>query len=202
MEGPLRAIEEFLGITRDQDRRTASSHRHAGASAGLRTILFTDMVESTATTLRLGDAEAQELVRVHNSVVRTALRAHDGVEVKHTGDGIMASFGSATAALECAIVIQRAVASHCDEQPSAPFAVRIGLNPGEPVAEADDLFGAAVQLASRICTNAEPSQILVPEALRHLVAGKGFLFADRGEVPLRGFEDPVRLFEVRWRPED
>ena len=202
METALRTIDEFLGTTRGADRPRVAPHRHPGTAAGLRTILFTDMAESTATTQRLGDAEAQELVRVHNTVVRDALRAHDGVEVKHTGDGIMASFVSATGALECAIAIQRALAWHSEEHPDAAMAVRIGLNPGEPVAEADDLFGTAVQLASRVCTHAEPDQILVPEALRHLVAGKGFLFGDRGEVLLRGFEDRVRLFEVRWRPED
>jgi class 3 adenylate cyclase len=78
------------------------------------------------------------------------------------------------------------------------FSVRIGINAGEPVIEGGDLFGTAVQVASRICTRAEPRQILVSDVVRQLVAGKGFLFADRGETELRGFEDPVRLFEVRW----
>jgi len=82
--------------------------------------------------------------------------------------------------------------------------VRIGMNAGEPVAEDDpdgrgDLFGTAVQLAARICAHAEPGQILVPIVVRELAAGKRFLFADQGEASLRGFEDPVRLYEVRWR---
>jgi len=76
--------------------------------------------------------------------------------------------------------------------------VHVGLNAGEPVAEGGDLFGTAVQLARRICDQAEPGRILVSNVVRELVAGKGFLFADRGETALRGFEDPVRLFEVRW----
>ena len=73
------------------------------------------------------------------------------------------------------------------------------MNAGEPVAEDEDLFGTAVQLAARICAHAEPGQILVPIVVRELAAGKRFLFADQGEASLRGFEDPVRLYEVRWR---
>jgi adenylate cyclase len=79
-----------------------------------------------------------------------------------------------------------------------PLRVRIGINAGEPVAEDEDLFGTAVQLAARICAHAEPGQIVVPTVVRELAAGKGFLLADLGEIALRGFEDPVRLYEVRW----
>ncbi len=205
------------------------------APSGLVTVLFTDMEGSTTLTQRLGDAKAQEVLRAHNAIVREALKAHGGSEIKHTGDGIMASFGLATRALECAVAIQRAFAernaslpAHPDPeqsrrvegraegQPSAhpsrasgradgdaaaasePIRVRIGLNAGEPVAEDADLFGTAVQLAARVCGQAAPGEILVPEGVRHLVAGKGFLFSDRGDVALRGFEDPVRLYDVRW----
>jgi class 3 adenylate cyclase len=77
--------------------------------------------------------------------------------------------------------------------------VRIGLNAGEPIAEREDLFGTAVNMAARIAAQAGGGEILVANVVRELAAGKGFLFADRGEVMVRGFEDPVRLFEVRWR---
>ena len=79
--------------------------------------------------------------------------------------------------------------------------IRIGLNAGEPIAEDDDLFGTAVNLAARICAHAEAGQILAPIVVRELTAGKQFLFADLGETSLRGFEDPVRLYEVKWREE-
>ena len=79
--------------------------------------------------------------------------------------------------------------------------MRIGLNAGEPIAEEEDLFGTAVILAARIAAKAEGGEILVSDVVRQLVAGKGFLFSDRGDVVLRGFEDPVRLYEVRWREE-
>ncbi|UCH87323.1 MAG: alpha/beta fold hydrolase [Dehalococcoidia bacterium] len=193
MEGVLAAIDEFLG---------EGEEAAAGAPpSGLVTILFTDMEGSTTLTQRLGDAKAQEVVRTHNRIVRDALKAHSGSEIKHTGDGIMASFASASRALECAIVIQRALAQHNESNPDLPIRVRIGLNAGEPVAEEEDLFGTAVQLAARIAAKAEGEEILVSDTLRGLVAGKGFLFSDRGDVALRGFEDPVRLYEVRWREE-
>jgi class 3 adenylate cyclase len=168
--------------------------------AGLVTILFTDLTSSTALTQRLGDAKAQELVRAHNSIVREALAAQGGSEIKHTGDGIMASFPTGSGALECAVAIQRAVeGSRVGGRGSTELAVHIGVNAGEPVAEESDLFGTSVQLARRICDHAESGQILVSNVVRELAAGKGFLFADIGEVAPRGFEEPVRLYEVRWR---
>jgi class 3 adenylate cyclase len=159
------------------------------------TLLFTDITSSTALTQQLGDAKAQELVHAHNAVVRKALGASGGSEIKHTGDGIMASFPSASRAIECAIAIQRAVAAGDNQQ----LGVHIGINAGEPVAEDGDLFGTSVQLARRICDKAEGGQILASDVVRQLVAGKGFLFADQGDVALRGFEDPVRIYEVRWQ---
>jgi len=191
----LDAIDGFL---REGKAKTEVEAPAAVPGAPL-TILFTDMEGSTALTQRLGDAKAQEVVRTHNAIVRDALKAHSGSEIKHTGDGIMASFASASRALECAIEIQRAFAQHNESNPDIPIRVRIGLNAGEPVAEEEDLFGTAVQLAARICAQAEPGEILAPIVVRELAAGKGFLLADRGDVALRGFEDPVRLYEVRWR---
>jgi len=113
------------------------------------------------------------------------------------GDGFMASFSSATRALECAIAMQQAFAEH-NETAEEPIRVRIGLNAGEPIAEEEDLFGTAVIVAARIGAKAEGGEVLASDVVRQLVAGKGFLFSDRGDVVLRGFEDPVRLYEVRW----
>ncbi|OGO49892.1 MAG: hypothetical protein A2148_09375 [Chloroflexi bacterium RBG_16_68_14] len=170
-------------------------------TGGLVTILFTDMESSTALTQRLGDVKAQELLRTHNTIVREALKAHGGSEIKHTGDGIMASFATASGALECAITIQRAVAAHVEQHADSPLGVHIGLNAGEPIAEEADLFGTAVQLARRICDHAEGGQVLVSNVVRELAAGKGFMFSDRGEFVPKGFDDAVRLYEVRWREE-
>jgi class 3 adenylate cyclase len=195
----LAAIHEFLG----ESEKAAAP---VLAPEDIHTILFTDVEGSTALTQRLGDAKARDLLREHERMVREALKAHGGAEVKTMGDGFMASFSSATKALECAIAMQRAFAkwnagrggSRTAPAPE-PIRVRIGLNAGEPIAEDDDLFGTAVNLAARICAHAEAGQILAPIVVRELTAGKQFLFADLGETALRGFEDPVRLFEVRWR---
>lgn len=187
-------IRRFLGVV--EAVTPAAPASSSATTSGLVTVLFTDMEGSTTLTQRLGDAAAQAVLRRHNTIIRDALRDYGGAEVKHTGDGIMASFPSASRALECAVTIQKAFAAW--NEGTEQVRVRIGLNAGEPVAEDADLFGTAVQLAARVCARAEPGQILVPEGVRHLVAGKGFLFSDRGDVALRGFEDPVRLYEVRW----
>ena len=179
----------------------------APAASPFRTILFTDIEGSTALTQRLGDAKAREVMREHERITREALAAHGGSEVKTMGDGFMASFGSATKALECAIAVQQAFeARNADvgAQHAAPLRVRIGLNAGEPIAEDDpdgrgDLFGTAVIRAARIAALAQGGEILVANVVRELAEGKGFMFSDRGEVALRGLDDPVRLFEVRWR---
>jgi len=192
------SIHDFLAVPAPVDIQSDAIPL-ARLEGSFQTILFTDMESSTADTQRLGDAAAHDFVRIHNTIVRDALRAHAGREVKHTGDGIMAAFASPSAAVSCAIAIQRAVARMNDAAEQAASRLKIGVNAGEPVAEDDDLFGTAVQLARRICDHASPEQILVPEGVRHLVAGKNFLFADRGDTVLRGFEDPVRLYEVRWR---
>jgi len=184
-------VEEFLGEGEGKAAPMA-------APSGLVTILFTDIEASTSLTQRLGDARAQEVLRGHNTIVREALKAHGGFEIKHTGDGVMASFASASQALQCAIAIQQAVAARVEEDCDMPLRVRIGLNAGEPVAEEQDLFGTAVQLARRVCDRAEPGLILVSNVVRELAAGKGFLFSDRGDTVLRGFEDPVRVYEVLW----
>ncbi len=196
VEPALRAIDEFL-----EDLTVGRAAEEEQVQGAFRTVLFTDVEGSTALTQRLGDAKARELLRQHERMVRAALKAHGGAEVKTMGDGFMASFSSATKALECAIAMQRAFAAH-NESAAEPIQVRVGLNAGEPIAEDDDLFGTAVILAARIAAKAEGGEILTSDTVRGLVAGKRFLFADRGDTALRGFEDPVRLYEVSWREEE
>ena len=198
-----RAINEFLADGQETSPQEAPTTDQV---ADTHTILFTDMQASTALTERLGDAAAQEVRRAHNEIVRLALSASGGSEIKHTGDGIMASFATASSALDCAIAIQRGVAAHKENQPDSPLGVYVGLNAGEPIAEDDpdgrvDLFGTSVNLAKRICDHAEPGQIVAADVVRQLAAGKQFLFSDLGETELRGFEDPVKLWELRWQAE-
>jgi len=193
MEAVLAAIDEFLG-----EGEEVAAGTEAPEAGAFRTVLFTDVAGSTSMMRRLGDEKGRAVLRDHERVTREALKAHGGTEVKTMGDGFMACFSSATGALECAIAMQRAFAQH-NESAEEPIRVRIGLNAGEPIAEDEDLFGTAVIVAARIAAKAEGGEIVVSDTIRGLVAGKGFLFSDRGDVVLRGFEDPVRLYEVRWQ---
>ena len=160
-----------------------------------RTILFTDIVGHTEMMTRLGDDRGREVLREHERITRDVLKQHGGTEVKTMGDGFMASFGSVTRTVECAVALQRAFA----EREGEPLAVRVGLNAGEPIEEDGDLFGATVILASRIASKADGGEILVADTVRGLCSGKGFLFADRGEFVAKGFEEPVRVYQVSWR---
>jgi class 3 adenylate cyclase/pimeloyl-ACP methyl ester carboxylesterase len=227
IETALTAIDDLLG-----GRRGAVARRQDEAPAAFRTVLFTDVEGSTGLTQRLGDAKARDLLRQHERIVREALKAHGGSELKTMGDGFMASFSSATRSLQCAIAIQRAFAAwnaslparpealegRAEPQPPthgstgspraggdvgpmplAPLHLRIGLNAGEPVAEEGDLFGTAVIEAARIAAAARGGEILVSNVVRELAKGKEFVFADRGDILLKGFDEPVRLFEVKWQ---
>ena len=193
LERVLDAIDDFLGEGEEAAAEAKPTERGA-----FRTILFTDVEGSTALTQRLGDAKARELLRQHERIVREALKAHAGAEVKTMGDGLMASFSSATKALECAIAMQRAFGQR-NKTAEEPIRVRVGLNAGEPIVEEEDLFGTAVIKAARITAMAQGGEILVASVVRELAEGKQFVFGDRGEVALRGFDDPVRLFEVNWQ---
>jgi class 3 adenylate cyclase len=166
---------------------------------GIRTILFTDVVDSTTLTQSLGDEAALAILGVHDTIVRDALSALGGREVKHTGDGIMASFISATGAVRCAIQIQRDLDKHAKANPHRQLKVRVGAAAGEPVEQHDDLFGATVQLASRLCARAQPEQILVSNAIAELCLGKGLLFEELGEVTLKGFGYPIRAHAAAWK---
>jgi class 3 adenylate cyclase len=168
-----------------------------GRDPAIRTILFTDIVDSTALTQSIGDEAAMEMLNLHNAVVRDALSNSGGREVKHTGDGIMASFVSAAAAVKCATHVQRELARH-ENNRDRVVKLRIGAAAGEPVEDHNDLFGCTVQLAARLCAHAVPEQILVSNAVVELCLGKKFVFQDAGELALKGFERPIRAHAVVW----
>jgi class 3 adenylate cyclase len=188
------AVMRFMG--------GVASHRPGEpyVETAFRTILFTDIEGSTRLTQELGDARVMALLRSHDDIVRGALLRNGGSEVKHTGDGLMAAFRSVAAAIHAAIEIQQRVAG-LDQAEAGSLRVRIGIAAGEPVAEGDDLFGAAVQLAARLCQRAKPGSILAASAVRDLALGKGFRFRRVGQVRLKGFDESVTAFEVAWQPE-
>jgi class 3 adenylate cyclase len=166
--------------------------------SAFRAILFTDIVDSTRLTQELGDSAAMQVLRGHDSIVRSAVGRFGGSEVKHTGDGIMAAFAAASQAVGAAVEVQRKLHEHRASEQSS-LHVRIGLAVGEPVTEQDDLFGASVQQAARLCAYAQPDCILVSTGVQDLCRGKGIRFSDAGPIALKGFDEPIRHFEVDWR---
>jgi class 3 adenylate cyclase/pimeloyl-ACP methyl ester carboxylesterase len=185
-------IGSFIG------QPTEPATRDRGPGAHVQTVLFTDLVGHTEMMRRLGDARGREVLREHERITRDAIKQHGGTEIKTDGDSFMVSFGSVAAAMECAVTLQRAIAARNDGA-EEPLRVRMGLNAGEPIGDEGDLFGESVILAARIKDQAGEGEIFLAEPVRHLLAGKGFVFADRGTFVPKGFEDTVRLFEVRWR---
>ena len=166
------------------------------------TVMFTDMVGSTALTQDKGDAVAQEVVRAHNRVVRDALSRCAGREIKHTGDGIMASFDTTSNSVEASMLIQRGARAHSVANPDLPLKLKIGINAGEPIAEDDDLFGTTVQLSARIVDKAGEGETYVSEIVRGICAGKELGFRSVGQFDMKGFPEPITLFEVLWDTED
>ena len=196
VEVAISAVEAFLG--RIQDPAPQPGEPEAGVDGGLRTIMFTDIVGSTEMTARLGDRMAAELIRAHDGIVRSALAKFGGREVKHMGDGIMASFDAAAPAVDCARAIQQNFTRY-NEGNSEPIHVRIGLDSGEPVTDSNDLFGSTVQMAARLCNAALSDQILVSDSLvKDHPDPTGFTKTKRRK--LKGFSRPVTAFECVWAP--
>jgi class 3 adenylate cyclase len=188
--------EAFLGGGHTvQDR---ALHADGRPDRGFRAILFTDIVGSTELTHRLGDVAAMAILEAHNEIVRRALLRHAGREVKHTGDGIMASFVEAAAAVRCAIDIQHELSTRRREADDPSLRVRIGISAGEPVEVGFDLFGAAVQLAARTCDKAGPEEIFCSEIVVDACKDLAIPFTQRGDFHLKGVDGPVKLFEVPW----
>lgn len=195
IEVDLSAVEAFLGRVSDPPPKGSTSH--VAFDPALRTIMFTDIVDSTGMTARLGDLRAVEMTRAHDALVRRALKDKGGREVKHTGDGIMASFDEVAAAVDCARVIQQAFDAF-NLASKEKLRVRIGLDSGEPVADSNDLFGVTVQTAARLCQNAEPDTIVVSGAVSELVSDR-FPLVALGRMALKGFAHPIEAFQVNWR---
>jgi len=192
-EGGVQAMLDFI----NPDRPAAAVEARGDLGQGLRVILYSDLEKHTSMMQRLGDERGREVLREFEMITREALASYGGAEVKTMGDAFLASFGSASRGLECAIALQKAFAAR-NETADEPLHVRVGLSAGEPIAEESDLFGTSVIQAARIADQAKGGEIVLANVVRELTAGKGFLFADRGEIVLRGFEDPVRLYELKW----
>lgn len=182
--GPaLEAIEEFL---------TGTAHAHEPDRA-LKTILFTDIVDSTATAAQLGDARWRELLDAHDTVVRREVERFRGTEVSTTGDGFLVAFDGPARAIRCAHAIVDAVAA-------VGLRVRAGVHAGECEIRGDDLAGMAVHIGARVSARAEPGEVLVTSTVRDLVAGSGLDFEDAGDHALKGVPGTWRLLRALPQP--
>lgn len=180
------------------DESTKLITRSAQHAEALSALLVTDLESFTSLLVRVGDLEARNLLREYNALLRTSLAVHGGVEITHVGDGVLASFRSIHAALNCAAEIQESLAQRADERTSSPFRTRIGVHAGEPFTEEGRLFGICVNTAFRICDAAASGSILVSDVARQLAEGKRLLFTDRGDFALQGLPRPLRLHELVW----
>lgn len=161
-------------------------------------LMFTDIVGSTAMTHEKGNLAAQEVVRAHNRVVRDALSKTGGKEIKHTGDGIMASFESVPSSLLATQQMQMMIRIHNEQSPDVPLKVKIGINAGRAVMEENDLFGATVQMAARVVDKATADTIYVTDVVYGLAKGGSWRFVKRGPYFLKGIEGPAYLQELIW----
>jgi class 3 adenylate cyclase len=189
IEVDLSAVEAFLG--RIQDPPAADSNPIS--ETAYRAVMFTDMVASTEITAKLGDAMSVELVRVHDAIVRRSLSKHGGRQVKHLGDGAMASFEIIPDSVRCAVEIERELAAY-NEHSSNKISVRIGIHAGEPFEDGGDLFGTAVQLAARICSVGDTGGTHVSGEVVTECSDSELEFISIGKKELKGFPDEIELF--------
>lgn len=187
------AVQAFLGRIADP---ALAEDEHLIEPA-FRSVMFTDLVESTAMTAQLGDARSLEMVRSHDSIVRSSLKSTGGREVKHTGDGIMAAFDDADSSVRCAQDILGGF-NKFNRSSDVKMHVRVGIDAGEPVADSNDLFGETVQRAARLCAAADTDQIVISQPLYDIVKDK-VAATHLGERQLKGFAEASRLYAVAAR---
>ncbi len=187
---------EALSTVTESERRRA---RQLASIEGTVSVMFTDLEGSTELLTSIGDEENQELLRVHNSIIRREVANHGGLEVKALGDGFMMVFSSARRAAACAMDIQRGLREFNRKHADRQLKVRIGINVGETIQEDEDFFGSAVVLAARITARASGGQILVSDLFRKLAGNtSSFGYVDRGWEHLKGFAEEEHLYEVDW----
>lgn len=176
-ESVLAEIEEFV----------TGSRSAREVDRVLATVLFTDIVDSTATASSLGDTKWRELLDNHDALTKTEVERHRGRWIKGTGDGLLATFDGPARAVRCALAIVESVRA-------LGIDVRAGIHSGEIELRADDIGGIGVHIASRVAGHADGGEVLVSRTVKDLVAGSGIHFDDRGEHELKGLDDRWHLY--------
>jgi class 3 adenylate cyclase len=175
----LDEVEEFL----------TGSRSSGPPDRVLATVLFTDIVDSTAKAAELGDRRWKELIREHDAIVERELARYRGRRIHSTGDGVLATFDGPARAIGCAVAIRDAVRA-------ADLEVRLGLHTGEIELHGSDVAGIAVHIGARVSAKAGPGEILVSRTVVDLVTGSGLRFEDRGSHVLKGVPGEWQLFAL------
>ena len=162
------------------------------------TVLFTDLVDSTGMTMRIGPAAAEEIRLEHFGLLREAIGETGGEEIKNLGDGLMVTFGSASAALGCASAMQRKIARR-NRRAEEALSVRIGISLGEATRREDDYFGHPVIEASRLCAVAGGDEVLVSDLVRAMATTGSHELEEMGDLELKGMTEPLRTFRLTWQ---
>lgn len=170
-------MEEFV---------TGQRHEHPPDRV-LATVLFTDIVDSTRRAAEVGDLRWRDLLQRHDDIARTEIGSFKGKLVKHTGDGLLATFDGPTRAVLCATTL-------AERMPQAGIDIRSGLHTGECLLREDDIGGIAVHIAARIAAKARAKEVLVSSTVKDLVYGSGITFEDRGAHALKGVPGAWQLF--------
>lgn len=193
-----RVVRSSIDVVMAAVQRRGSDFRLTTAPDGTVTIAFSDMEGFTAMTQRLGDLAAHEVIKIHNAIVRGALKAHCGQEVELQGDGFFLAFASADSALRCVGQIHRDCATHSGRPGAEPIRVRVGLHTGIPIKEGDGFFGITVIMAARIAAQAQGGQTLVSENVRRELTDRGAFAFDAGrEAQLKGLDGVHRMYAVQ-----
>lgn len=170
--------------------------KQAGASNSFVAVMFTDIADSTHKQQTMGDEWLMNVVRAHNDICREALSVHSGREIKHTGDGIMATFPTVTDSVEAAMAMQDGFKRFSKAMPDLAFRVRVGISAGEPIHESGDVFGTPVNLAARVLSKTEADEVWVSEIVKSMCEGKSYVFSEAGRFELKGFDTPQPIYKV------
>jgi class 3 adenylate cyclase/ketosteroid isomerase-like protein len=198
---PKRHIDAYgreLNLTLEELERTIQQERpdlSGLAVDGTVTLVFTDIVDSTVLTSRLGDHAWRDVLRRHDTLIREVTEIHGGTVVETQGDGSMLAFSSARRAVACAQTIQREISTTFADG-SPPIRIRIGIHTGDAIQEADRFFGTTVHYAARVAGQALGGEVLVSNLVRELVGNSGIEFTESREVELKGLGGAHRLFAV------
>ena len=155
----------------------------------LASVLFTDIVGSTEQLARVGDSAWKEILNEHDRTVDRIVGEFHGRVVKHTGDGVCATFDEPNGAIHCAVALRQALGEH-------GIRIRTGIHAGEIELRGTHIDGIAVHMAARVLGKADANEIFVSNTVRDLVAGSGIAFLDRGEFELKGLQGTWRLWAL------